>query len=103
MFFAEENEKKGNILRRKTFFVEDKENGEGKCYHSGTTNEQTNKERQDYSAKGPWKAEMGNKSVIETRLETMCTRRTMHELGKYGGNSRFYRHLTNRTLKEKTT
>ena len=45
MFFAEENEKKGNILRRKTFFVEDKENGEGKCYHSGTTNEQTNKER----------------------------------------------------------
>ena len=30
------------------------------CHHSGTTNEQSNKERQSYSAKGPWKAEMSN-------------------------------------------
>ena len=91
-------------------------------------NERTRKDRTAQPA-GPWKAEMSTKSVKETRLETTCThhfqflsvakdevnrrkgmvikifgrRKRMHVLGKYGGNSRFYSHLTNRILKEKTT
>ena len=72
---------------------------------------------------------MSNEFVIETGLETSCAhylqflcvakdevdrrkgmvikifgrRKVMHALGKYGGNSRFYSHLTNKILKEKTT
>ena len=72
---------------------------------------------------------MSKKFVIETRLETTCIhhfqflsvakdevdrrkgmiieifgrRETMHVLGNYFGERRFYRYLTNRILKEKTT
>ena len=45
------------------------------CYHSGTegqTNKQTNKERQSYSANGPWTAEMSNNDVYFALIFPSC-------------------------------
>ena len=49
-------------------YIEASEDLDG-CYHSGTTNNarQTNKERQSYSANGPWTAETINKKKISLK------------------------------------